>query len=303
VLKHEDGEGTGAIRYDFRNRQVEIKNCKTKLKVQPVALIISNKLAEYTAPYLFLKPPTLAIEGWVDLETQKKTDLKVNIEAPAGMLYVFLGKTIKIDNLSAELRQQGKSLKVKTRSTAHLFDGGLDGNIQVALEENPSYLADFQLSNQDFGEMMLAYFDNKEVKGRYSATASLRGKLHDMATITGWGSVSVKDGTLYPIPVFGGLSQILNAIIPNLGYSQASAADSIFEFKDGNIHMSKIDIHSSGFAMIGNGKYDYMKDAVDLSMRVNIRGLIGAAFYPLSKLFEYRGTGTLKETVWEAKAF
>jgi hypothetical protein len=122
-----------------------------------------------------------------------------------------------------------------------------------------------------------------------------------MASITGWGSMNVRKGVLYPIPFLGGLSDVLNSIIPNLGHSEASDADATYEFKGGKIHIDDVDIHSTGFAMIGSGEYDYMDDEVDMNMRVNVRGIFGVALYPLSKLFEYRGTGSLKDTKWEPK--
>jgi len=38
-------------------------------------------------------------------------------------------------------------------------------------------------------------------------------------------------------------------------------------------------------------------------MRVNMRGIMGVPLFLISKLFEYRGTGSLNDTKWEPKTF
>jgi len=56
-------------------------------------------------------------------------------------------------------------------------------------------------------------------------------------------------------------------------------------------------------ALIGNGNYDFVEDKIELDVRLNVRGPAGLVLFPVSKLFEYRGTGTLAQTRWEPKLF
>jgi hypothetical protein len=121
--------------------------------------------------------------------------------------------------------------------------------------------------------------------------------------MNGKGNLLVIDGILYPIPIFGTFSDVLNNLSPKLGYSQAGKAQSDFEIKKGMINMTKIEVYSTAFALIGNGTYDMVKDDVDMNIRVNMRGIMGVPLFLLSKLFEYRGTGSLDDTKWEPKTF
>ena len=95
----------------------------------------------------------------------------------------------------------------------------------------------------------------------------------------------------------------MKVFIPFLDLGKATDADSKFTFSDGIITFSEINIYSVAFAMIGSGTYDYIMDNVNLKMRANMQGPLGIIFFPVSKLFEYEGTGTLKETKWEPVVF
>ena len=52
--------------------------------------------------------------------------------------------------------------------------------------------------------------------------------------------------------------------------------------------------------MLGHGKIDFMKDDLDLDIRVDANGA-GALLTPIYKLFEYHGSGSLTKPVWRPK--
>ncbi len=44
-----------------------------------------------------------------------------------------------------------------------------------------------------------------------------------------------------------------------------------------------------------------MKDRMDLSVRINARGIPGIVLFPVSKLFEYVATGSVSKPEWRPK--
>jgi hypothetical protein len=44
-----------------------------------------------------------------------------------------------------------------------------------------------------------------------------------------------------------------------------------------------------------------MTDQMDMSVRINARGLPGVVLFPVSKLFEYISTGTVSNPEWRPK--
>lgn len=302
-VRREEGEGSGDVRHNFRTRMVWLKGVKARLNLQQTARIIGNKMEEYAQPYRFRAAPLAEANGVVDVDGQKLTDLKVRVVSPEGMTYRFLGKDVELSDLDADLVFKGSRLEVMPRRPFAVFGGRCEARLGVDLTPASLYEARARLMEVDFGQLMRTYFGNEEVSGKLSGEATLRGSLNDMASIDGFGALAIQKGMLYNIPIFGGFSEVLNSIIPNLGYAEADKARAEFTMKDGVIRIEKLDVYSAAFALIGSGTYDYIRDEVNLDMRVNVRGILGAALFPFSKLFEYEGTGTMQDTKWSPKVF
>lgn len=304
VLRVEGEEGTASVEYDFNTLLVTIKDAKIHIHAQKFCPVFGPKLEKYLKPYRFTTVPNININGVVDLKTEKKTDLHIHCLSPEGMDYDFLGKTINFKKIEADIDMKSQQLSINIHPNSQLFDGKISGTMDIDLgKEGPPYRSKFQIEGMNFQQILITYFNKLDVTGACSGTFDITGKLDDIAGMKGPGTFKVENGDVYQIPVFGALSDVLSSIIPGVGYSKAEDARAEFHFGDGKIHIEEIDIYSLAFAVIGYGTYDYVKDDVDLSMRVNIRGLIGIPFFFVSKLFEYEGKGKLNNTKWEPKVF
>lgn len=302
-VRRAEGEGSGSVKHNFATRIVRLQNVKAKLNLGETARVISSKLEEYAAPYRFLAAPYAEASGVVDVDHQKLTDLKVHIVSPEGMVYKFLGKDVTLTKLDADLSFKGSDLRILPRKPFGVFGGKMEADLGISLTPDAPYRAKATITDADFGALMRTYFGNSEISGKLGGQINIKGRLEDMKSIDGFGTMTVTKGALYDIPIFGGFSQVLNSIVPNLGYAVADKALAEYIFKDGVIQIDKVDVYSTAFALIGKGSYDYVQDQVDLTMRVNMRGLMGIALFPVSKLFEYEGKGTLNDTKWSPKVF
>jgi hypothetical protein len=104
---------------------------------------------------------------------------------------------------------------------------------------------------------------------------------------------------VFAIPVFGPFSGILNNIVPGMGYNVAHDGTCGFAVRNGIITTHDFLVKGRGFNMIGDGRLFFLDDRLNFNIRLNAQGLPGVLLLPVSKLFEYAGTGTLENPVWK----
>jgi hypothetical protein len=123
----------------------------------------------------------------------------------------------------------------------------------------------------------------------------------DWRSVQGFGDLNLRDGLIWDLPVFGIFSPVLNSVSPGLGNSRASAAAGTFNITNGVIRSSNLEIRSTAMRLQYRG-------TVDLESRVNahveaellkdmwvVGPVISTLFWPVSKLFESKVTGSLAD--------
>jgi hypothetical protein len=116
----------------------------------------------------------------------------------------------------------------------------------------------------------------------------------------GYGRAKVHDGLLWDIPIVSILSPVLNTISPGLGNSRATEASAKFGITNGVLFTDSLEIRST------LTRLEYV-GTIDLRQNVNahvtahllrdtwvVGPLVSTVLWPVSKLFEYRVTGSLK---------
>jgi hypothetical protein len=144
-----------------------------------------------------------------------------------------------------------------------------------------------------------------------SPTNKLEGSLSGQLTVTnassenlqswnGYGAARLHDGLIWDIPVFGILSPVLNTFSPGLGNSRATDASARFIITNGVIYTDSLEIQSSSTRLqyVGTVGLDQSVDAHVTAQLLRdtwvVGPLISTVLFPVSKLFEYQVTGTLK---------
>src|SRR5438132_8848843 len=121
-ITREEGVGTGNFTYDFAKHEVRVSNVKANVRPLEVAVWIDPDLPKNVAPYKFHQPPTITANGVYQFRGQKGTRLEINVDAPAGMDYVFLGKTLPFHKINARLLFTNDRLQIVDLHGG-LFDG------------------------------------------------------------------------------------------------------------------------------------------------------------------------------------
>ena len=298
----DEGTGSGAFTYDFAKHEVRLTDVKTSLRPAEVIFWIEPKLYKEVAPYKFRQPPKLLANGVVHFHGGKNDHLEITVDAPNGMDYVFLDKTLPIDRVSGHLLFTDDRLQL-SEIVGTLFSGIVRGSADISLAENdPHYQANLVVEAIDFPRLANLYFKYETARGRLSGVYGWTGVGSEARSMRGNGSVKVTEGDIFAIPVFGPLSGLLNAIIPGAGYSLAHKASANFTINDGVLHTDDFKVDGKLFGMIGHGDVHFLEDKLDLDIRINAGGP-AVLLTPVYKLFEYKGEGSIAKPNWHPKRF
>jgi len=300
-VTRDEGIGTGSLTYDFVKKEIRLKEVKTTLRPTDAILWIEPKLFKEVAPYKFRQPPTVVANGVIHFGAPND-HLELTVDAPTGMDYVFLGKTLPVDRVSGRLLFTDNRLQLNDIA-GKLFNGDVRGAADISLAKgDPHYQAKLALEGIDFPRVADLYFKYETARGRLSGTYDWTGLGSEARSMRGNGSAKVTDGDVFAIPVFGPLSGLLSAVIPGVGYSQAHKASATFTVEEGVIHTDDFKVSGKLFGMVGHGDVRFLDDKLDFDIRIDANGP-GILLTPMYKLFEYKGEGSISKPNWHPKRF
>jgi len=301
-ITRDEGVGTGTFTYDFAKHEVRVSNIKANVRPAEVSFWIDPDLPKNVAPYKFHQPPTITANGVYQFHGGTGTRLEINLDAPSGMDYVFLGKTLPFHNIAGRLLFTDDHLQIVDLKGG-LFAGNVRGSADISLAHgDPRYQAKLAVDGVDFPRLTDLYYNYKTAHGQLSGTYDFTGFGDDSRAMQGSGKMNVANGDVFAIPVFGPLSGILNLVVPGAGYSIARNATADFTVQKGIIHTENFEVAGKLFSMLGSGDIYFMDDKLDFDVRIDPKGP-GILLAPVYKLFEYKGEGSLKNPDWHPKRF
>ena len=247
-VTRDEGTGSGSFTYDFKKHEVRVSNIRSSLYPAEVIFWIDPKTWKTVAPYKFRRPPNVVANGVYQFRGGKNTHLEIKVDGASGMDYVFLGKTLPFDRVSARLLFTNDRLQISD-VRADLLDGTLRGNTDISLARNdPKYRATLSVSEINFpAARPTCTTTTKPHRACCAAPMSSPELGSDWRTMRGSGKVEVSNGDVFAIPIFGPLSGILNKIVPGSGYSIARNATADFKVENGIIHTD--DFEAAGRAL------------------------------------------------------
>ncbi|QSR88849.1 hypothetical protein IT6_00625 [Methylacidiphilum caldifontis] len=301
-----EGTVSGTVRHNFQKKLVWITDLCSSVNVIESAPALGNEFFSYVKPYRFHAPPFLKVNGVVDIDKYSKeprTDLHIDVDSNSIMDFDIFKVTFPLTKPKGEIILKGRELTIKVHH-GYLFDGLIQGIYESSLwKKNIPFRTNFHINNGDFHKAMLTIFNIDKDSGRFNFQTSFGGHLGDLYSLKGDGKINIHDGYIMSIPFLGIISQALSSKDTEFAMAKADEASGHFNIKDGFIITRDLKISSFTFSVLGSGKYNFVKDNLDMDMKVTMRGPIGYLFYPLSELFEFHGTGKLASPVWKSKVF
>ncbi len=301
-VTRDEGVGTGSFTYDYKRHEVRLENVKSTLRPSDAIYWVEPKLFKVVVPYKFHSPPSIAANGVVQFHGGKETRLEIAIDAPGGMGYVFLGKTLPLERVHGDLLITDDRVQIREVAGA-LFGGTVRGTADISVAKNdPHYNASVVVDGVDFPRLTDLYFKYKTARGLLSGTYDFQGLGDDTRAMRGAGKIKVSNGDVFAIPVFGPLSGLISALIPGTGYSIAKQATASFNIKEGVIRTDDFKVAGKLFSMVGHGDIHFLDNKLDFDIRIDASGP-GVLLTPVYSLFEYKGEGSLSKPNWHPKNF
>ena len=301
LMKMGATKAEGTCIYDVKNQEVRFPGLTSNVDPITVLMWIDPRIAESLKAYRFHVPPEAQVSGTIGLKDPQKNNFKIQLNAPQGLDYTLIKRNLTFDNVVGSVLIKKQELLVDL-PRAELFGGTVALNATASIAPgDPNYGASATLENVNFNTLAKLYFDYNDSQGKLSGTYKFKAITGDDYAMTGSGSMLIKDGSVYAMPIFGPLSILMNDVIPGLGYQAANRATADFTVEKGDISTKNLLIQSAAFTMIGSGDIFYLDDRMNMSVRLNVRGIPGIIFFPVSKLFEYISDGTAKHPTWRPK--
>ena len=264
-----------------------------------VARAIGPKVGKIMEPYRFGQPCRVSVNGCAPLRGANDADLRFDVDDAS--LEVLKLKTPRI---TGKIHWLGQTL-ILSNVTASFYGGDANGsaNFDFRPKEGANFGFTANVKNADLHLLandLSSPTNHLEgaLSGRFVMTSA---NSKNWRTWNGYGRANLHDGLIWDVPIFGILSPVLNTFTPGLGSSRATDATARFAMTNGVAFSDDLEIRSTMMRLQYSG-------TVDLQSRVNahvtaqllrdtwvVGPLISTALWPVSKLLEYKITGTIQK--------
>ena len=290
------------IELDFVRQRISFTNVYGTIDPRVVTDAIGKKASRAIAPYRFNPPAAIWLNGTIPMDDVDGADLHFQV---AGRK--FQVRNLMADQLKGDVHWVGTGLLLTNvegrvyggRIAGHaLFDFsppvGTDVRFDAAVSDIdlPSFIGSLRMTNELEG-----------VVGGHLAIVS--GNTENRTNWNGFGRVTLHDGFIWEIPIFGIFSPALNAIMPGVGKSKVREGAMNFGITNSWLHTEDLELRASMLRLQYRGKVDIDQkvDAVVEAELLRDTWMVGRvlslALAPFAKLFEYRVSGSLTDPVSE----
>jgi hypothetical protein len=262
---------------------------------------------EFFRTLVFDGPVRVTGTGVVDYVERGRTDCRLNVDA-RGVAW----RNFAVEDCAFNLWVQDRT-NTASDIRGKVVGGEFEGSAKIVLspkpDGDPSYHVRGTVSNVDFEKLVarLSPSSRLESRGRVSAEVDLQGDVGvgKGQTAKGRGTVRIRDGRIFSLPVFGGLSAMMARIIPGLDFVlRQNNARLAFVVRDGQIRSDQIEVEGDVLSLRGNGQI-----ALDGNLDFNVQltlmkendwvsRILRTLTYPISKLFEFKLKGSVDEPQW-----
>jgi hypothetical protein len=284
---------------DMDHNKVYLTNGFSTADPAVIARAVGPHVARAIEPYLFLTPPAAHVHGTIPTFRSEDADLYFDLEGGP-----FRWLNFHVPHIAGSVHWAGNKLDLN--NIAADFYGGRAGGsagFDFAEPQRVDYHFYASVTNASLKRLLddLSPRTN-HLEGILNADLVItRGNLSRANDFEGYGNVDLRDGLIWSIPIFGIFSPALDSLAPGLGSSRASAGNGSFLINNGVLRTDDTEIRSPAMRLRYRG-------TVNLDGDVNARveaeifrdlwlvgPLVSTVFWPFSKMFEYKVSGSLTQ--------
>ncbi|MBN1556961.1 MAG: hypothetical protein JW951_02305 [Lentisphaerae bacterium] len=276
--------------------------------IDPDALLaMTGALKGRTTPWRCHGPAVIEAQGRVGLRPGARTAFEADMACRDVELAGYRAETAAFT-----LEVRGRTNRLNgVRGT--LYGGAFEGDATFVRPATPTgsvrYVVSASLHDANFEPVaaVLTADAQKAVEGRLSGNIRVAGLMGAGRgrSVAGRGSLKIVRGRLFLLPLFGELSDFLTKTIPGLDFVlRQSDARADFRIAGGGVHSDKVRIEGDILSLVGAGRCGF-DGALDFDVQLTfmkehtlVARLLRTVTYPLSKLLEFRLSGTVDEPHW-----
>ncbi len=301
----EEGTVQGGACLDFNQETVRFNGLSTA-DPNAVAKMLDPFIANVVGQFRFEGPTKVAAWGTAGYKDLTRNDMDIEVDTQRSGWKQFI-----MDRCSLSLRVvedtayindvQADFCRGLVRGSGSVYPVSNATNLRYHLQGNVREVNFQMLTRNLTGQAADQYH------GYLSGQLELDGFLNDPSgqTATGRGWIEIGAGRLFQFPLFGGLSEFLGHIVPGLSLIvRQTDARASFVIKDGKIHSDDIIIEGEVITLVCAGDY-HLNGDLDFTVQVKllkkntlVGGILQIALMPVTKMLEFRLTGTVKEPHW-----
>ncbi|HMP74334.1 MAG TPA: AsmA-like C-terminal region-containing protein, partial [Kiritimatiellia bacterium] len=293
----------GSLHIDWRNDRYHVDLEATAPPIETLRMA-SPPIARGLSVFTIAGTSLVRANGVIDTLTPEDTSLDIHLSA-SSVTYQWL----RADNLIADWQLRGESVST-TNLVVRLWGGTLHAELQWATDfdqDDVPFTAKLHADAINFRRLVEARrnvaLENEA--GLLSGHATLAGSYREQwhPHLTGQGHLHITEGSLLQIPLFGGLSTLLSAIYPGMGFSDQNAFRATFDVHDAAFHSRDLTISGNIISLNGRGAY-HLDDTLDITVQVKplrdgiLAETLRVLTLPITKLLEFKLTGPSSDPSW-----
>jgi len=300
LVLREGEQGTAAgIGINLAERRLFLTNAVGRLAPRAVTRSIGEEADEAVAPFVFDDPPLARAEGSVSFRAgDHSEDLQFEVEGGP-----FHWQRFHLEQVKARLFWRGKTLTI-TNLLGRWRGAQVAGwaYFDFAPKDTDRFSFHVRMERGDLRPILRDLQPGKtnRVEGTVSGELDVTSAdTRNWKSWQGYGHVQLTNGLLWDLPLFGVFSPVLNTVMPGLGNSRARHATATYIMTNSVIYSKDLEIRATAMRMRYQGSVDFERHVEGRMEAELLRDLpalgfvISKVLWPVTKLFEYRITGTL----------
>ena len=291
------------IRYDREPNTVTIRKLRGAAWPGPIARTFAPGLATTLEAYGFHSNPGLEADGVIGIGNGlSKQDFTVQFATNERADYKFLGTVLELESPRGKVRVLPKTVKISNLGFG-LFDGRFRGKLETPTSGDKTITGEVDWTAVSISALSKAYDFKKRPKGQVTGRLDFNLRDEDVTRLNGNGHIALENGELFEVPIFGPLSPVISTVLGRrkAGFQEAGEAFCTFDLEDGILTTLDFKTATSSIVFTGDALVNLSKQTLRMTLRMNARGLFGVITLPLRPfygIFQFRGTGPIREPVW-----
>lgn len=298
-VRRDEGEiHVPALALDLAAHQLWLTNAISTVDPSAVARAIGPQTTRTLEPYRFDTPPLVTVSGRLPT---RGNDADALFDVSGGPFSYW---RFKLPQVQARVHWTPDRVTL-TNLVAAFYEGQLAGDLEFREGGEAADTLRFHavVRGADLRPFMADVLSKtNRTQGRVDADLTITSaNPADWHSWQGFGDVTLSDGLLWEVPLFGYFSHLLNAFSPGLGSTRASAGSATFTIRDSVIRSDDLLIYEPSARLRYRGLVDFEGNVnarveAELLRNTAMFGrLFSLALWPVTKLFEYKVTGTLAQ--------